>query len=281
MDEPHSLVRWMRDQHETLEKQVKKALLPWCEGQPICQWSRSICGIDVILAAGLAANLDIEGTRTVSRWWRFAGLDPRQEWLGAEKSRAALNGFLDGGYALDDCIPLLAARIGTRPDTLLRLATSTRAPDGTIRQVKLTADSLAKAGAKRPWNASLKMLLWKVGESFVKVSGNEKDFYGKYYLKRKAGEIVKNENGDFADQAKAKLAKFKLGADTDARSWYGKGKLPPAHIHARAKRWAVKLFLSHYHEVAYRLRYNEAPPVPYPIGVKGHADYIPPPNWPM
>ena len=53
---------------------------------------------------------------------------------------------------------------------------------------------------------------------------------------------------------------------------YSDGRLPPPdHIHSRAKRYAVKLFLSHYHEIGYTLEFGIEPPNPYPIGVLGHA----------
>ena len=185
--------------------------------------------------------------------------------------------------------------------------------------------------SKRPWNAALKTLCWKLGESFVKVQSNEADVYGKLYAQRKAEEIIKNEAGDFADQARAVLEKKKLGHSTDAYKWYigrglaeqraearlknaktrddpkdkGKGKtqtwldgkwvtkaaflkkytapeyfvqaLPPAHIHARAKRFAVKIFLSHFHEVWYELHHKKPAPSPYPIAnMPGHVHKIDP-----
>lgn len=133
---------------------------------------------------------------------------------------------------------------------------------------------------KRPWNASLKVITWKIGESFVKVSGLESDFYGKVYLARKEAEQPKNETGVYAEQAEAKLKAFNIGKSTEAYKWYSQGKLPPAHIHARAKRYAVKLFLSHYHHVAYYLHFREVPPKPFAIEHGGHAHYIaPPPQW--
>ena len=135
-------------------------------------------------------------------------------------------------------------------------------------------------GEKRPWNAQLKTLCWKIGESFVKVSGRESDFYGKIWATRKKIEEEKNERGDFSDQAKAKLKKFKIGKDTDAYKCYAAGKLPPAHIHARAKRYAVKLFLSHWHHVAYCEKYSEKPPKPYIIAIGGHAGFVGPPGYP-
>jgi len=127
---------------------------------------------------------------------------------------------------------------------------------------------------KRPWNARLKTLCWKIGESFVKVSAHEDAFYGQLYVQRKAQEIERNERGDFREQAATTLQEKKFKADTEAKKHYEAGRLPPAHIHARAKRYAVKLFLAHYHEVAYRLEYRTDPPVPYPIAILGHAHKI-------
>lgn len=134
-------------------------------------------------------------------------------------------------------------------------------------------------GERRPWNAGLKCLCWKLGESFVKVSGREGDFYGKLYLQRKRQEVAANDAGTFADQARRKLERFNIRASTEAYKWYAEGKLPPAHIHARAKRWAVKLFLSHYQHVAWTLAHGEPPAKPFVISILGHADLIAPPNF--
>jgi len=127
--------------------------------------------------------------------------------------------------------------------------------------------------SKRPWNASLKTLCWKLGESFVKVSNNEKDIYGKIYKKRKKYEDENNRYLQYADQAKAKLEKYKIKS-REALRIYGSGMLPQGHIHARAKRYAVKLFLSHWHHEAYLNYYGEEPPKPYPIAILGHAHEI-------
>ena len=42
----------------------------------------------------------------------------------------------------------------------------------------------------------------------------------------------------------------------------------------RAKRYAVKLFLSHWFEEAYRTHYGTEPPKPYPIARLGHAHQV-------
>lgn len=133
-------------------------------------------------------------------------------------------------------------------------------------------------GEKRPWNASLKTLCWKIGESFVKVCNHKDDFYGHLYVQRKDYEIKRNDEGGNKEAAVKALLK-KIGKDTDAYAAYSIGKLPPAHIHARAKRWAVKLFLAHLHHVWFKLHYGTEPPRPYVIEHMGHVDMIMPPNF--
>jgi hypothetical protein len=133
-------------------------------------------------------------------------------------------------------------------------------------------------GKKRPWNASLKTLCWKIGESFVKVSNKDDAFYGELYKVRKELETKRNERNEFSEQATKKLQTTKIGKDTDAYKYYSRGQLPPAHIHARAKRYAVKMFLSHFHDVWYRDFFKTAPPKPFAIDHLGHAHYLPPPQ---
>jgi len=56
--------------------------------------------------------------------------------------------------------------------------------------------------------------------------------------------------------------------------------LPPLHIDARARRWVVKLFLSHWQFVAYKEHYKTDPPKPYILTRdEGHAHYIAPPGY--
>lgn len=132
-------------------------------------------------------------------------------------------------------------------------------------------------GEKRPWNASLKRLCWLMGESFVKVSGNKNDVYGKLYLERKEYERRRNEGGELADQAKARLvtdAGRKRKLEPGLIAILEDGKLPAAALHERAKRWAVKIFLAHWHAEAWREQYGTEPPKPYPIAILGHAHQI-------
>lgn len=141
-----------------------------------------------------------------------------------------------------------------------------------------------KKGEKRPWNADLKWLCWKIGESFVKVSNKPDDYYGKVYKDRKALEIERNEAGLFAEQAAVILKRV---PNHKQKATYAEGKLPDSHIHSRAKRYAVKLFLSHWHHVAYEIATGEKPPKPYIFSEAAalkhgeHVHMLEPPNWPM
>jgi hypothetical protein len=136
-----------------------------------------------------------------------------------------------------------------------------------------------KKGEKRPWNAKLKVVCFHIGESFVKIHTRPDAYYGDLWAQRKAWETEQNEAGKYADAAVAKLEKFKIGKDTEAYKHYSAGRLPPAHVHARSKRWVVKLFLSHWHHVAYQDRYGKPPPRPYVIEHMNHVDLTYPPGW--
>lgn len=136
-------------------------------------------------------------------------------------------------------------------------------------------------GQKRPWNARLKVICFLAGESFCKVQNRPRDYYGKVLAKRKALEQEANELGMFADQAAEALQRKRYGADTKARQYYEAGKLPPAHIHARARRWAIKLFLSHLWYVWYESEYKQTPPHPYVLEYLGHQSLLLPPFWPL
>lgn len=257
-EEPNAVLRWLAGQNETLEDQVKRALAYYSESEPLGKWAQSIIGIGPVIAAGLLAHIDIAKAPTAGHIWRFAGLDPTAKW---------------------------------------------------------------EKGKKRPWNAALKRLCWLIGESFVKTSGNENAQYGPVYKDRKAIEIERNERGEFQPQAQAALDSRKFGSDTEAKIWYegritaknaraireaepskrpkmlrelagepgsGVQMLPPARIHLRATRYAVKLFLSHYQHVGHEMLHGQPPAHPYILSREGvdprhrqHTHFLAPPNWPM
>lgn len=126
-------------------------------------------------------------------------------------------------------------------------------------------------GQKRPHNAFLKVIGWRIGDSFVKVSGNERSLYGKLYRQEKERLVTKNDNGGFAEDAKARLESGVRvpRPGTEARAALEKGKLPKQQIDLRARRKPIKIFLSHYW-VAGRMLAGLPVSDPYPVAKLGH-----------
>jgi len=329
-EEPHETIGFFGDQMRALEGQIKRVLDDWTATQALSVWAKGITGIGPVIAAGLLAHIDITKAPTAGHIWRYAGLDPTISWRSSDDCRKLVSEAFAKHDNQLDAITALSNEFNRSVPNLLNLSEAEwdyddeKDSDGGPAFIiieKIIQSNLAKKLAKRPWNASLKLVCWKLGESFVKVSGNEKDVYGKIYVSRKQYEIERNEavneitgvvptitadqglansrNGVYvgpdgevsiagawyvggnAIAAAQTLAKKRIGKDTDAYKAYSKGKLPPAHIHARAKRYAVKMFLSHYQEVGYKLEFGKAPPAPYPMAILGHGHYMPPPNVPV
>jgi hypothetical protein len=129
-------------------------------------------------------------------------------------------------------------------------------------------------GVKLPYNARLKVLCFKIGESFVKVSGRDDAFYGKLYAQFKAEEIRRNESGLYKEAANRELTSKKFKAeDSVTKKRLLAGMLSDAHLHARAKRRTTKMFLSHYWLKAREAR---GLPVngPYAGDILGHSGII-------
>ena len=133
-------------------------------------------------------------------------------------------------------------------------------------------------GEKRPWNASLKTLCWKTGQSFMKFSNAEECVYGHMYKERKEYEIKRNESGNNKEAAANILKTKNFKKNTEAYKYYIQGKLPPAHIDARARRHATKIFLSHLHAVWFWVLNKKLAPRPYMMEYGGHVHYVPIPN---
>lgn len=270
--EPNRLLGWVAEKAWKMEQTMKKALDVYADQQTAGGWAKSMRGIGPVLAAGLLAYIDIHQAPTVGHIWRFAGLDPTQTWLGREKAEALVREVVGrkSGELSDDEVAAIAARVNQKPSRLLeRLAAKEQAA---------TVSTVAALLANRPWNATLKVICWKIGESFVKQSGHADCYYGRLYVQRKADEAKLNLEGRFADQAAQTLAAKRFDKSTEAYKAYIEGRLPQSRIHERAKRWAVKLFLAHFHHVLYESTFGTPPPKPYVISVLGHAHIIAPPN---
>jgi len=121
-------------------------------------------------------------------------------------------------------------------------------------------------GEKRPWNADLKQVTWHAGQCFKRTSGNDDGYYGAIYREYKATYVAMNEAGKYAEAAAIHVTK-----GTETKKAIAKGQLPASRIDARACRAAAKIFLSHWHAVAYREHYGTLEPKPFAVAHLGHA----------
>lgn len=275
--EPHEVLSWLTANTNRLEHNIKAALGAYAGAHVVGKWAQSICGIGPVISAGLLAHIDIQRAPTAGHIWRLAGLDPSVKWSGTEDCLVWIR--QQKPTALDFAFVSRAGKYwGREPNSLHHSATF----DFKKRTKKpLTELSLAKALARRPWNASLKRLCWLIGESFVKVHKLPDDVYGKLYAMRKASEDAKNQAGDFKEQAADALRAKRWVRETDTKEHYEAGRLPPARLHLRAERYAVKLFLAHFQHVAYYHHFQRHPARPYVITVLEHGHELKVPNWPF
>jgi len=237
---PSDILQYLGDNFELLEKEIQRLLIPYAKAHAAGKWMLSQKGIGGVIAAGILSEIDITKAPTAGHIMSFAGLIPGQK--------------------------------------------------------------LVK-GERRSWNAQLKLLMYYAGESFAKQSNREDAYYGQVYKWAKHFEWQRNLSGEHVAEAQRALSEKNYSKNTEAYKWYsgqytsadfkgtfikgieasddapGLQMLPPAHIYARAKRRAAKMFVHHLHYVWYESHFGIAPPSPYAIAHLGHADFYPPPNW--
>ena len=142
-------------------------------------------------------------------------------------------------------------------------------------------DMVWKKGERRPWNAELKQVYFKIGDSFVKTANSPKSIYGPIYKARKEVEIARNEAGEHAEVAAQTLKERRIG-ENETRKHYEAGRLPPGRLDFRARRVAIKLFLAHFHDVLMWNETGKRAPMPYAFAHMGHAHIMEASNppWP-
>lgn len=144
-----------------------------------------------------------------------------------------------------------------------------------VKTAEPTVDDLEAYLAKPPYNTDLKTLMYNIGDCFIK-NKNRGSLYGRIYDQRLAEETVNNDLLKYKDQAEEILRTKNFSSDTITKRCLEEGKLSPAHLGMRARRYAVKLFISHVFEAMYWCEYHTEPPKHYILGVGGHHDYIAP-----
>jgi hypothetical protein len=244
--EPHSVISWLFAQSGTLEKQIRSALDVYTENHVMGSWMRQIYGIGPVISAGLLAHIHMGYWCQICHGHEPADCEARQKDPKLE--------FKPHNYLAEISCPTVG-----HIWSFAGWAADQQTP--------------WEKGQKRPFNAKLKVLCWKAGQSFMKFSNQPECFYGRIYRERKDYEMAKNERLEYAQQAA--VGAKRVARTTEAYKYYSINKLPPGHIDARARRYAVKLFLAHLHGEWYQRQFGKPAPLPYPIAHLGHVHVTP------
>jgi hypothetical protein len=276
--EPNEIIDWFTMQAETFESQMGVALDRYSTSKPIGEWARSIVGIGPVIVAGLMANIDIQQAPTVGHIWRFGGYDPTVKWL--PKTKRPWNASLKRLFWL---IGESFTKFAKHDDDiygklyLTRKAFEIRKNDAGDRE-----DQARQALEDKKFGKETDALAWYSG---CYPGGTM----------RKWNDLEPESRIVFPDDS-ARRAQWLMKARNtfllDQRLDPGKGvrMLPPARIQLRSQRYAVKLFLSHFHHVFYEMTFNKPPPLPYVLSEQAHVafpelavhtHFLAPPNWPM
>jgi len=277
--ENRTFLEFMLYQVSILEKQIAVGLDIFSNGGYLGKWAKEVVGIGPVISTCLMSSLEMRDDNTgndtwmhAGNWWSYCGLnDNKRPWIGRDAAKQMVKETVEenGGVINDAVVMALSGKSQWPYSYLIASCTDEKG------RVHLTVDNLSKAICKVPYNKDLKVLMYKIGESFIRVQNKPNSLYGKIFKQRKNYEIMKNERGDYADQAAKSLKRF--GKDTESYKWYKQGKLPPAHIINRAKRYTVKLFISHLFEAMYYNKYGRYCSDPYIISFGAeHGDYIGP-----
>lgn len=131
----------------------------------------------------------------------------------------------------------------------------------------------AVKGEKRAYCAAMKRLMYIIGTSFIKFHKSEQCFYGHLYAKKYQELVVRNENGEYAEDAAKYLKEKNWDTKTKSYTAYMEGKLPNHQLVARARIHAVTIFISHLFDAMWRREYGEDHPAPVPY-VKAHLNHV-------
>lgn len=299
--DPHAVVDYLSNNLHIMEGEIKKVLQAYVENQRAGVWLKSITGIGPVLAAGLLTyispvNRDGTPKEYAGHIYSFAGLNPNIVWEAGQKRPYSVS------------FKTLCYKIG---ESFVKFQNHKKDHYGQYYarrkrlewQRNLAGDFAGQANAK-------KTSVGQTTDAYGWYSGAYDPVLVQWCLTKVAPTNTNDEDaGHDTDEAKTaddKGSRFLTIADAQAifakqtngakllkaeeklleaglegfreYQFQGVPMLPPAHIHARSRRVAVKLFLSHAFEIMYRLHWGVLPPEGYAQAVLKHGNYIPPPN---
>lgn len=283
----------VRDNLRGIEDGIAKYLENQAKQELLGQWLLSIDGIGGVLAAGLLAFIDFHrcccgpyrhlkgkervnipvhdcpGLATAGAIHSFAGLldKEKQPWLPGQRRPYNVR--------LKTHCWKIADQFRRQTVNVKKLVMDEEQMIAELRQEDkykgLDSDEL------------LLIVQGKKARMEKKLAKMDTRLYAQLYRQRKDRDTQYNEEGRFRERALAILAnakKRKVSVSPEQKKCWEAGKLQPCGIDLRAMRYAVKIFLSHFHQIGREIYFKDKVK-PWVIVHGGHTHYIPAPNWPM
>ena len=261
-----------------LENETVKIFDIFSDQHATTRWTR-MQGMGGKTATGLYVYIDPTKVRHVSQVWKYAGLNAGKKWYSCEEAKEIVG----------DCKRILGNNELT-PEHIDWICARVQRPRPAFERVSLlcgkgemTWEGVRGAIVIRPWHRKLRILVIYIGNVIRHNWQYSTGFYSNLYKERKTYEHERNERLVYKSTAEMIFAKEIHKKGTSPYEWYSKGMLPPVHIQARAMKWATKLFLSHYFDVAYYEIYGRLPEPPHILAYceKMLGKKISVPDWPF
>jgi hypothetical protein len=293
---PSELMQWLEVQQFTLEKFVAIMLDEYSKHHPIGIWARSNKGIGPIIAAGILASFDIEKAPTAGNFHAFAGLDPTKKWLKGQKrpwnaDLKRLCWLLGQAF-----VKASAYKDSFYSDLWLKRKNY----EWNNNEQGRYASYAVKCMTEKKFGEDTESIKWYTGQycgkamelvedtstilsrkTFAQLERIAKKIELEHTFTNTSEKFKKKELADAIVKTGYNIDTMKIIGLPATTKNPGIQMLPPGQIQERSKRWAVKMFLNHLHQVWYEKHYNRPIPGVYPITIGGHSTYhyIPPPNF--
>lgn len=275
--EPHEVLIWTREQAETMEAQIQRALDAWTEERELGRWVKSITGIGPVIAAGLMSTVDLDVATNAAKLWRFAGLDPTSVWEKGQKRpwNASLKRLC---WIIGDSF---VKQSGRDSDHYGQLYHKRKEYETKKNYAGEYADQCKISLATKKFGTDAEAVLWYSGALDPRVV----DFVRQADITWTVGMAKKLTCGAIeaaiADTGKRdkKLVAVYIFAES-LGELKGVQMLPPARVHLRCIRKAVSIFLEHFLYVGRTFK-GLTVPEPYVFAYLHHSDRMVIPNFDM
>lgn len=268
------------------ERKIQVLAQLFASASSLGRWALSVFGVGPILAAGFLTELDEAPPQYVGHWWSFAGLSPNIVWEKGQKRpyNAGLKTLLWKFAQVQKF-----------------LMNSEKSFYGPYYKQRKAFEIQQTVTGQHILQAQKSLSDFEFGEDTMAIRWYEGRYSGKtglvyHQLTRMPKELLLLKvQEDIQVQEYCTVEAKKLTGSLSSQELLstflhaheleegmGVPMLPPQRLDLRAMRWIEKLFLSHYHHVAYTLAYGTPPPAPYVFEhVDGHKDFIAPPGLPV